>query len=209
MNEMITRSIYLLFVPVFMIFAILACAGTALSGVPSFSCPTTVPFTAVPTVLPGTPTLTPAPTQPPVTPVSITAPDDFYVGDWVQVGDAVRFRLRAVMDFPLDDESAYSWVLDVDNTGTAEFEIYPALQMAIIEIAVFDVLELGTWWPSTDAAADAGVELDGDVYMLAPGASGSYQLAAHAPSGEVSRLSLALDGDGNAVNWSNEPNPYC
>ena len=206
---MLKPSIYLLFVPVFLTFAILACAGTALSGVPSFSCPTTVPFTAVPTVLPGTPTLTPAPTQLPATPVSITAPDDFYIGDWVQVGEAVRFRLRDVMAVPLDDESAYAWVLDVDNIGTTEFEIYPALQMAIIEIAVFDVLELGTWWPSTDAAAAAGVELDGDVYTLAPGESGSYQLAAHAPSGEISRLSLALDGDGNAVNWSNQPNPYC
>jgi len=206
---MLKQSIYLLFVPVFMILAILACAGTALSGVPTFTCPTAVPFTAVPTVLPGTPTLTPAPTQLPATPVSITAPDDFYIGDWVQVGEAVRFRLRDVLAVPLDDESAYAWILDVDNIGTVEFEIYPALQMAIIEIAVFDVLELGTWWPSTDAAADAGIEFSGDVYTLVPGESASYQLAAHAPSGEVSRLSLALDGDGNAVNWSNQPNPYC
>jgi len=206
---MLKQSIYLLFVPVFLTFAILACAGTALSSVPTFTCPTAMPFTAVPTVLPGTPTLTPAPTQPPATPVSITAPDDFYVGDGVQVGEAVRFRLRDVIDFPLDDESAYAWVLDVDNIGTTDYEIYPALQMAIIEIAVFDVFEIGTWWPSTNAAADAGVQLDGDVYTLAPGESGSYQLAAHAPSGEISRLSLALDGDGNAVNWSNQPNPYC
>ena len=209
---MLARSIYLLFVPVFLFLALLACAETALTATPAFTCPTA---TALPTVLPGTATPSPG-SLPSPTPYTITAPDDFYLGDWVTVGRAgealaVRFRLTDVETFASarDDQSAYTWTLDVENIGVSDYEIYPALQIALTEIDVFDVVETGTWWPSTDAADEAGVTLDGDVYTLAPSEHGRYQLAAHAPAGEAKQFSLTLDDAGNVLTWTTAPNPYC
>ena len=209
---MLARSIYLLFVPVFLFLALLACAGTALTAIPTFTCPTA---TILPTVLPGTATPLP-PLLPAPTPHTITAPDDFYLGDWVTVGRAgkalaVRFRLTDVETFASerDDQSAYTWTLDVENIGVSNYEIYPALQIALTEVDVFDVIETGTWWPSTDAADEAGFTLDGDIYTLAPNERGSYRLAVHAPAGEARRFTLSLDDAGNALTWTTAPNPYC
>jgi len=61
------QSIYLLISPIFMLFAVLACAGTPLLDVPSVTCATPVQ----PTVLPGTPE--------PIPPTPVVLTDEFYI----------------------------------------------------------------------------------------------------------------------------------
>ena len=101
-REMLLRSIYLLFVPVMLLFAALAC-GTVVTDSAFYVCPTPVPPTAgpQPTYLPGTPIPLPTPIPPPPTPYRIAPPQDFYVGDAVFVGQPgaalrLRFRLQNV-----------------------------------------------------------------------------------------------------------------
>ena len=113
-------STYLLFVPVFLFFAVLACTGQlanmVINAPPAFVCPTPLPIPTdvMPppdTVGPGTPIPTPRPIYTPyptVRPYVITPPDDFYVGDPVDAGN-VRFVLRDVATVsasPTDDGSA-------------------------------------------------------------------------------------------------------
>ena len=68
-REMLLRSIYLLFVPVMLMFAALAC-GTVVTDSAFYVCPTRIPPTAgpQPTYLPGTPIPLPTPIPPPPTP---------------------------------------------------------------------------------------------------------------------------------------------
>ncbi len=223
-NEALWRWLYVLVAPTFMIFAVLACAGTPLAGLPIYTCPTSVPPTAMPTVLPGTATPIPLPTLPPPTPYVIMPPLDFYVGDAVFVGettapDRVRFRLQNIMSYPASPDAdglvrrVYAWQLEVRNLGNQAYEIFPALQMYLSEITTGAGNQLGAWGSTQAAADEAGVSIDNDAYSLTPNETRTFRFAAFAPSGSASRFTFTLDptitsGSGT-INWTNQHNPYC
>ncbi|MCA9913846.1 MAG: hypothetical protein KC496_10880, partial [Anaerolineae bacterium] len=100
-RRILLRSIYVLVSPIFMMLAVLACAGTFLTDTPIYTCPTVMPL-ATSTTLAGTATPT---AQAPATPYIIMPPADFYLGDAVEVGTSlsehgVRFRLLSVAGYP-------------------------------------------------------------------------------------------------------------
>jgi hypothetical protein len=210
----IKQSIYLIVSPIFMIFAMLACAGTPLLDVPSMTCATPIQAT----VLPGTP----APIQP--TPVVISAPDDFYIGDRVIVGNAssplrVQFRLLDVNTDPTTPDAysnprqIVSWRLRVKNIGTQDYEIFSALQMFVSEVDTAYGTQTETWG-ATQAAGDLiGQTVDNDIYTLTPNQTRTFRLVAFAPAGTVKRFAFVLDPtvtDSNQkITWQNQQNPYC
>ena len=219
-RTMLLRSIYVLVAPVFMLFAILACAGTPLAGAPAYSCPTPVPLPTS-TVLAGTPQPTPLP-QP--TPYVILPPADFFVGDAVFIGtsaseNGVRFRLQSVGSQPAspdgngDPRHIYTWQLEVKNIGTADYEVFPSAQMFLNEISTAYGDQNGVWPATREAADEAGVPFDDDAYRLDSGETRAFRFAAYGPAGQASRFTFQLDptvSDGSGVvTWTNQSNPYC
>ena len=199
---MLFRSIYVLMSPVFMLFAVLACAGTGLLDTPSFTCPTAIP----PTVLAGTPTPIPP------TPVVIMPPSDFYLGDPVTVG-AVQFRLVDVNVHPNGDEAIYAWTLEVSNRGQQDYEIFPASQMFISAVQSVYGEITGVWSASQAAADEVGLSADMDLYTIAPNETRLFHLAAFAPAGDSVQFSFDLTptitDDERFITWTNQSNPYC
>ena len=199
---MLFRSIYVLMSPIFMLLAVLACAGTGLLDTPSFTCPTAIP----PTVLAGTPTPIPP------TPVIITPPNDFYLGDPVTVG-AVEFRLVDVMVHPDGSYAIYAWTLEVSNRGQQDYEIFPASQMFIsaVQSAYGEITDV--WSATQSAANEVGISADMDLYALAPNATRLFHLAASAPLGDSVQFSFDLTptttDDDRFITWANQSNPYC
>ena len=219
-RKIFLRSIYVLVIPIFMIFAILACVGTALSGSPAYTCPTPIPQ-ATSTVLAGTAMPTPVP---PPTPYVILSPSDFYVGDAIFVGSSssehgVRFRLQNVMTYPAspdingDARNITIWQLQVKNMGTADYEIFPSAQMFVTVINTAYGTVNGVWPATREAADEASMTLDADVYTLKSGEVRVFRLAAFGPAGQAERFTFQLDptvSEGSTVmNWMNQSNPYC
>lgn len=219
-REMLLRSIYLLFVPVMLLFAALAC-GTVVTDSAFYVCPTRIPPTAgpQPTYLPGTPIPLPTPIPPPPTPYRIEPPQDFYVGDAVFVGQEgaalrLRFRLQNVQTLPApplagNPRSLYVWSLEIRNLGSANYETIPLALMVITRLSTANGDVTGTWRTSEAAMEAAGIT--GENYdPLPPGSTRVYLLAAFAPAGSVRQFAYLLDGDGsNRITWVNASNPYC
>lgn len=207
---MLRRSILVLMTPVLLTLAMLACAGTPLTGMPVSICSTRVPLPTA-TVLDGTPLPLP---PPPATPVQIQSPADFYLSDVVQVGSAVQLRLLNVGIHPADaTRQVYNWELEVTNTGTVDYEIYPSAQMFLSDIRTPSG-EISGIWPSTRAAASIlGVTFDDYLHSLPPGEMRLFRFAALAPAGEPLRFQFVLDptvSEGSpVVSWLNEANPFC
>lgn len=210
-------SIYVLFVPVMLLLAILACAGTVLTAVPTYICPTSVPPTAVVVTPGGPPTPVVLPTLPP-TPYIIQPPQDFYLNDAVDVGGVsdpqrVRFRLQTVASYAVGGQGVYAWELAVSNIGSEAYDLFPSVQMVLSSIQT-DIDELtGAWAVSTAAGAAVGVNVADEFYTLLPGETGIYPLAAFGPVGTAHRFRFALASDGstasNTLTWINTTNPYC
>lgn len=191
------QSIYVLVAPVFMIFAALAC-GTVITDTASFTCPTAVP----------------EPGQPVIPPVSISAPQDFYVGDAVFVGQPgapvrLRFRLRNVQVQAAGSGQRVTWRLEIRNLGTIPYETIPPALMLITRVSTANGDQTGLWRTSEAAMQAAG--FTGEHYdPLPPGATRVYRLAAYIPTGSPSQFTYLLDGDGgNRITWVNQINPYC
>lgn len=208
------QSVYLLVSPIFMIFAMLACAGTPLLDVPSVTCATPVQ----PTVLPGTP----APIPP--TPVIISAPDDFYIGDNVIVGNPsaplrVQFRLLDVNTNPTSPDvygnprQIVSWRLRVKNIGTQDYEIFPALQMFVSEVDTAYGTQTGSWGASQIAGDLIGQTVDNNIYTITPNQTRTFRLVAFAPAGTSQRFAFVLDpstsNSNEQITWQNQQNTYC
>lgn len=220
-HVMLTSSIYVLFAPVMLMLAILAC-GTVVTQTAYYVCPTTVPPTPRPVVtLPsGLPTAIPTRTPLPPTPYQIVPPQDFYRGDAVFVGApgaAVRLRFRLVsvtaqaapptgLGAP---RNLYAWTLEIRNLGTAAYETLPPGQMVISTLSTASGDREGTWRTSDAAMRAAGIT--GENYgPLQPSATRLYRMAAYAPVGSVRRLTFTLDDEGNnTMTWLNQPNPDC
>ena len=205
------RSIYLLFMPVFMFIAILACAGTALLETPRYTCPTDVPLPTAITLL-GTPSPT---SVPPATPYNIMPPSDFYVGDAVFIGGQlsplrVRLRLQNVQITPqAGNEQVVVWQVEVANVGQEDYEVFPSVQLFISEVNGVT----GTWGSTQDAGDLVGISIDSDLYQLGAGQTEIYQLATLTPAGSNIRFSFQLDpvqGTNSPVmTWVNQTNPSC
>jgi hypothetical protein len=220
-QAMLLRSIYLLCVPVFLLFAVLACVGTVLRDGAVYVCPSPIPATAAPTVLPGTPL--PPPTKLPPTPFVIIPPQDFYVGDAIFVGAAgapvrVRLRLQAVRSFPAapaggKPRSIYAWALEVKNAGTRNYEIFPAVQLYLSTVMTTSGEMTGAWGSTQAAADEARLTLDDNFYTLAPGETRTFRFAASAPAGSARRFTFTLDPTvtqgSPVITWINQTNPYC
>jgi hypothetical protein len=220
-REMLLRSIYLLFAPVFLLFAVLACVGTVLPDRAVYVCPSPIPATAAPTVLPGTPL--PPPTKLPPTPFVITPPQDFYVGDVVFIGAAgapvrVRLRLQAVRTYPAapaggQSRRIYAWALEVKNAGTQNYEIFPAVQLYLSVVTTASGESTGVWGATQAAADEAGLTLDDNFYTLIPGETRTFRFAAYAPAGSARRFTFTLDPTvtqgSPVITWINQTNPSC
>ncbi|MEO1290207.1 MAG: hypothetical protein AAFV93_20850 [Chloroflexota bacterium] len=208
---MLYRSIYLLFIPVFMFIVILACAGTALLETPMYTCPTDMPLPTA-TTLVGTPPPTGVPTA---TPYIIMPPADFYVDDAVFIGGQlsplrVRLRLQTVQITPqAGNEQVVQWQLEVFNVGQDDYEIFPSVQLFISEVNGVT----GTWGSTQNAGDMVGISVDSDLYQLGVGQTEIYQLATLTPAGNDLRFSFQLDpvqGTNSPVmTWINQTNPYC
>ncbi len=207
------RSIYLLFVPVMLVFAALAC-GTIVTDTAFYTCPTSVPVPTV-TTLPGTPIPT---TAPPPTPFTLAPPQDFYVGDAVFVGQPgaplrLRFRLLSVQSQPAPPsgntpQNLYTWRLEIHNLGTVPYETVPVALMLITAITTPTSEQTGAWLTSLAAMNTAGFTNE-NYDPLLPDATRSYRLAAFAPAGSLHRLAYLLDGGSNRITWVNQVNPTC
>lgn len=205
------RSIYLLFMPVFMLMAILACAGTALLETPLYTCPTNVPLPTATTLL-GTPLPT---NVPPATPYIIVPPQDFYVGDAVFIGGQlsplrVRLRLQNVQITPqAGNQQVVAWQLGVSNVGQEDYEVFPSVQLFINQVNGVT----GTWGSTQDAGDLVGITVDSNLYQLGAGQTAVYQLAALTPAGDDIRFSFQLDPEQGTnspvMTWANATNPYC
>lgn len=194
------QSIYLLISLIFMLFAVLACAGTPLLDVPNVTCPTPMQ----PTVLPGTPA--------PIPPTPVVLTDEFYIGDNVIVGNTssplrVQFRLLDVQTYPSTPDvygnprQIVSWRLHVKNIGIQDYEIFPALQMFVSEVDTAYGTETGTWG-ATQAAGDLiGQTVDNDIYTLTPDQTRTFRLVVFVPAGTVRRFVFALDTSDSKIIW--------
>ena len=198
-RTMLLRSIYVLIMPVMLLFAALAC-GTLVSDTATYTCPTSVPQPTA-TVLFGTPTPFPLPTLPPPTPFTISPPQDFYVGDAVFVGQLgaalrLRFRLQNVQA----QQTLITWQLEIVNLGTTDYETIPVALMSITRITTSNGEQSGTWGTSDTAMQAAGFTSE-NYDPLIPGEIRIYNLAASIPSGNASQFTYLLDGDGgNRIN---------
>jgi len=207
--EILKRSIYVLFAPVFMVFAALAC-GTVVNDLAYYTCPTPIPQPTA-AVLPGT---TVPPLPPPPTPYTIAPPQDFYLGDAVFVGQPgaplrLRFRLQNVQVQSAGSQNLVTWRLEIRNLGSATYETVPAALMVITRITTASGAVNGTWNTSESAMNAAGFTNE-NYDPLPPGATRVYRLAAYIPAGNASQFAYLLDGDGgNHITWANQSNPYC
>ena len=64
-----------------------------------------------------------------------------------------------------------------------------------------------------EAADEANVPFDVDIYTLNSGQTRTFRFAAYAPTGQASRFTFQMDptvtnGSGT-INWTNQSNPYC
>jgi hypothetical protein len=151
-------------------------------------------------------------------------PADFFLGDAVFIGtssseNGVRFRLQSVGSYPASPDldgtarRIYTWQLEVKNIGTADYEIFPGIQMFLSEISTASENLSGTWFATREAAEEANVPFNADIYALNSGQTRSFRFAAYAPAGQAKRFTLQLDptvtsGSG-MINWANQSNPYC
>lgn len=216
---MLLRSIYVLVMPVMLIFAALAC-GTAVTELASYICPTRIPPTAgpQPTYLPGTPIPTATPIPPPPTPYRIEPPQDFYRGDAIFVGQPgsatrLRFQLQSVQARPASSEGSsrnlYSWSLEIKNLGTANYETIPIAQM-YLSLIITPTGEAAGIWRTSEAAMQAAGITGQNYDAIQPGATRVYRLAAYGPVGNARRLTFVLDDESsNQITWINQANPYC
>jgi len=217
---MLLRSIYVLVMPVMLLFAALAC-GTAVTELASYLCPTNIPPTAgpQPTYLPGTPIPTATSIPPPPTPYRIEPPQDFYRGDAVFVGQLgaatrLRFRLQSVQTRPAassggSPRNLYIWSLEIKNLGTTNYETIPIAQMYLSLILTPNGEAAGTWRTSEAAMQAAGI-MGQNYDAIQPGATRVYRLAAYGSVGNARRLTFVLDDEsGNQITWINQANPYC
>lgn len=219
-RHILLRSIYVLVSPIFMMLAVLACAGTFLTDTPIYTCPTAMPL-ATSTTLAGTATPT---AQAPATPYIIMPPADFYLGDAVEVGTSlsehgVRFRLLSVAGYPAspsgngEPRHAYYWQLEVSNIGTAEYEIFPSAQMVLTTVSTASGEQAGSWYVQREAGLEIGVTVDNNTYVMGSGETRVFNLVAFAPAGQAKRLTFYLDpslSESNTVmTWLNQSNPYC
>lgn len=208
-RTLLLRSIYLLFTPVMLVFAALAC-GTVVTDIASYTCPTALPQPTA-TVLAGTPLSTIAP---PPTPYVIVPPQDFYVGDAVFVGQPgaplrLRFRLQNVQVQPAGSGNLVTWRLEIRNVGTMTYETVPVALMLITRITTANGEQSGTWRTSEAAMNAAGFTHE-NYDPLPPGATRVYRLAAYIPTGNVRQFAYLLDGDGgNHITWIHTTNPHC
>lgn len=214
------RSIYVLVSPIFIVFAILACAGTVLTDVPVYTCPTAAPLPTA-TILAGTavPTM-----EPSATPYIIVPPADFHIGDAIYIGtsesvNGVRLRLQSVSTHPAvsveggEGRNVYHWQLEVLNIGTAAYEIFPSAQMVLSSVTTIEGEQNGTWYASREAGEEIGVSVDNNSYVLDAGETRLFNLATLAPVGQATRFTFYLDPTqaegGREITWINQPNPYC
>lgn len=199
-----------------LLMAIIAC-GTPVRETAYYACPTPPPPTAHP-YHPGTP-LAPATLFLTVTPFRLTAPQDFYVGDAVFVGQAIdplrlRFRLLNIQSRPAPSlngspRQQLTWQLEIRNLGRVTYETVPAVLMLVTRIRTTDGDQTGSWRISQAAMTAAGYTHE-TYDPLAPGATHSYQLAALVPAGQVLQITYLLDGDGSyRLTWINAINPHC
>lgn len=206
---MLLRSIYILVAPVMLMFAALAC-GTAITDSAYYVCPTTVPQPTA-TVLPGTAL---PPLEIPPTPYTITAPQDFYVGDAVFVGSQgaplrLRFRLQDVQVQSVGTQNLVMWQLEIHNIGIMTYETIPPALMLISRITTANGEQTGTWRTSEAAMNTAGFTNE-NYDPLSPDTTRTYRLAAYIPAGSPHQFAYLLDGDGgNRITWTNQSNPYC
>lgn len=203
------RSNGMWIMPVMLLLTTLAC-GTVVSGTAYYICPTPTPRAAS-TALPGAPLPTLAP---PPTPYSITAPQDFYTGDAVFVGQPgaalrLRFRLLNVRVQPADTQNLVTWWLEIRNSGTTSYETVPPVLMLITRITTASGRQTGIWRTSEAAMLAAGFGYQ-NYDPVIPGSTRIYWLAAYIPIGSASQFTYLLDGDGgNRITWTNQTNPYC
>ncbi|MBA3872398.1 MAG: hypothetical protein H0X30_24935 [Anaerolineae bacterium] len=218
-RAMLLHSIYLLVVPVMLVFAALAC-GTVVTDSAFYVCPTRVPPTAgpQPTYLPGTPIPLPTPIPPLPTPYRIEPPQDFYVGDAVFVGQSgatqrLRFRLQNVQTLPApplagSPRNLVVWSLEIRNLGSADYETVPVALMVITRLNTANRDMNGTW-NTSEAAMQAARITNQNYDPLTPGSTRVYRLAAYAPAGNVRQFAYLLDGSSNRITWVNATNPSC
>jgi hypothetical protein len=170
----------------------LACTGTltGITGAPVFVCPTPIYNTPVPlptlVPIPGYPTFVPFPTAlppPTVTPYAIRPPAAFYRGDAVftRSPQSTRFRLTNIytVNTPAGRTVAV-WQLEIRNLSGGTYDVFPAYQSYISQLVGGTT---GTWGASSDAAVDAGLSVTYEAVGLAPGATGTFILAAFIPYG--------------------------
>lgn len=212
-QTMLLRTIYVLFIPVFLVLAVLACAGTVLTGTPVSTCPTTTASSTAAVVMVATPLQTP----------TTHATADFYVGDAVTIGAAdadvrVQFRLFNVASQPVSPDadgearSLYTWQLAVTNLGQVDYTVFPSVQMALLEVTTAYGDMVGPWFASREAASAAGVTVEDNLVTLAADETRVFQFAAFGPEGEARRFAFQLDPTGNssdALTWRNATNPDC
>ena len=220
----------LLFVPMLLALAALACSGTltGITDAPIYVCPTPVviPPTPLPTLvpIPGYPTLVPLPTPlppPTVTPYAIQPPAAFYRGDAVftRSPQSVRFRLATVSSINTPaGRTVVVWEIEIKNLSGGMYDVFPAYQSYVSQLVGG---EMGEWGASHDAAVDAGLVLNDEALSLAPGETRSFTLAAFIPYGTATdRITFMLDPTtrptppptlpgSNALVWRTETNPYC
>jgi hypothetical protein len=210
--------------------AALACTGalTGITGAPVYVCPTPVYNTPVPpptlVPIPGYPTFVPLPTAlppPTVTPYAIRPPAAFFRGDAVftRSPQSARFRLTNVytVNTPAGRTVAV-WQIEIRNLSGGTYDVFTAYQSYISQLVGGTS---GTWGASSDAAVDAGVTVTYEAVGLAPGATGTFTLAAFIPYGTApDRVTFMLDPTtrptppprlpgSNALVWRNETNPSC
>ncbi|MDX2141141.1 MAG: hypothetical protein SF123_23865 [Chloroflexota bacterium] len=210
--------------------AALACTGTltGITGAPVYVCPTPIYNTPVPlptlVPIPGYPTFVPFPTAlppPTVTPYAIRPPAAFYRGDAVftRPPQSARFRLVnvSVIDTPAG-RTVVVWQLEIRNLSGGTYDVFPAYQSYVSQLADGSS---GTWGASWDAAVAAGLSLTYEALSLVPGQTRTVILAAFIPYGAApERITFMLDPTirptppprlpgSNALVWRTEPNPYC
>ncbi|CAG0995778.1 hypothetical protein ANRL2_03557 [Anaerolineae bacterium] len=220
----------LLYLPVLLGLAALACSGTltGLVSPPVYVCPTPIVNTPVPLPtlppVPGYPTLIPFPTAlppPTVTPYAIRPPDAFYRGDAVftRSPQSARFRLMNVyaVNTPVGRTAAV-WEIEIRNLSGSVYDVFPAYQSYVSQLVGGAA---GIWGATADAAVDAGLSVVYEAVALAPGETRTFTLAGFIPYGTApDRVTFMLDPNmrptppprlpgSNALVWRTETNPSC
>lgn len=220
----------LLYIPVLLGLAALACSGTltGIVSVPIYVCPTPVIVTPIPLPtlppIPGYPTLIPFPTAPPpptVTPYTIRPPDPFYRGDAVFTRSPQSARFRLINVYAVNTPAGRTvavWEIEIKNLGGGVYDVFPAYQSYVSQLVGGAT---GTWGATADAAVEAGLSIVYEAVGLAPGETRTFTLAGFIPYGTApDRITFMLDPNtrptppprlpgSNALVWRTETNPYC